>query len=738
MRNDICSHVHALLRRSRIPHRTISSAIGELVNCDRAKFLALCSDYNQIMLGLFQEKLPEKLEIIRLKPNESQLTLQGVCKSYIPPYLPDHTLLQALCEMDGRELYTQETWAGFMKLKTADAPERPSQSDIREYLQSITGKFTGDLEYINYILPEIKRLGRLLVNDHMTRIWDWDRPVYFPLITHAAANQKTFVNLVSSKSKDGSLRYRLGDFLRYDLRCYTSDGYLRTHEAHVLYDHDPSEFISRLWTGVCNPTQRLLDGLPDEFDSLVPLQRIKVIISNRKPRPIVKPGSQNQSLSYPTAYKLHQILHHWKVQGIYGHDECCNKIQQIIIDGNSSADPNLEFGSIDSKSFTDRFPYEFLQREILRDFVECGYMSSFDLLVTDLVTWGLCDFPQANSIVTFEVGTPLGTPQSFPLATLVHGLVAAYCFEQATGLQLMTKKDLDYLPFSVIGDDFVSYDRRLSREYETTFANLGMELQPTKCCYSPKVAMICSKVITERGIFKQKKLGEESPSEMIKAVESYRYYGPEILDDYDDNIASVIRQLATIPIPLGLGVEPFDETSVYGAIIRDLQPIVKRLDQFDYDLIDEVDWSFINDRKDLTPVITYQVWEGTVHEQLYHLDKVHELVVREIRKEYHDILRDHRLSLSEICDKSQRIIGLYNYISPILVGRYAWPQEFHLVPKSTRNELNLKAVENKQVHIEQTLSDYLTLARRSARIESESINYISKGDEINELCVSRS
>jgi hypothetical protein len=517
-------------------------------------FLKWSSDISTLFALSFQGRIdeinPEKFVCLSLVPNASSVTVKAPDSSIsVPQYIPKDKALQALISLDGTIASTQKIWASMMKFKTALGPRitrKPSQQKLKEHSESITKPFDGDPSVFSELESQLRTLTKMLVKK--SQITQEDEEKYFLPVSLIPEKDKKLLTI----RNDGKA-FKAN---RTELAAFNTNGALRLEEIQELYLSDPDTFVSRVYIGFpCESCSLDLGEYPTIPRGSVPLSAISFIPKpGDKERVVAVPSAIMQSLSYPIGKIFKTINSSWDVQGVDSHERCCEYISRLVLESKGTK----TFYSVDMSNFTDRFPYHGLTSVVTDELVNQGILKPIDKQIMDLVCEGkiLLD----NQVRSYGVGTPMGTFPSFPAASNGNGMIGAIAFANAHLNGDVTKVRLDRLPMRIIGDDIVIWDDKTFTEYKSLMTRLGVTVQESKCLQSNYVAEMCSKIITDQGVFQQRKIETLYAADDFDAViDVIRYYGDSVLTYLDPSILNEygrqIDAMRMVPRPQGLAPE---------------------------------------------------------------------------------------------------------------------------------------------------------------------------------------
>lgn len=560
----LCAHTKALLSGV-IPDGVLQRFIGFYGNLEDETYLTYSSEISHLMSLALQGRYLD----IRPSPEFKQLTFRRTDEFVMYDghvrhldYIPNDDVLKAIIRED--PLRNTRIFAGMQKMKTAVMPRQsryPSRSQFKDHMDSISKTFDGDISIFSELREPIYELVLNLVKPKLGYFqYKAIHEDYLPL-TAFPVRDKSFTLISTDGSAMSSPRNQLAT---YDIR-----GILRIPEIQDLVKKDIDTFVSRAFVG--HRVRNSWFSLPEPFEGMsVPINRIQFIPqAGDKERVVAVPTPLMQSLSYPIGTQARRINDSWEVQGVKSHEETQTFLSDLMANYKE-----LTFCSIDMSNFTDRLPYDGLTSVVVEALIDQRILQPIDADILDVICHGGCLFnDRGRSIVKpYGVGTPMGTFPSFPLASMTNGLIAAYSYAKAYNISFEQVR-MDAVPARVIGDDIVIWDVKTSRIYKETMDRLGVKVQPSKCMESSRVAEMCSKIITSKGVFPQKKidtLSEFSQSNpscdydsfVSQFVSQYQYYGEQLLDQLSERqeFEHLVGILKDIPSPQGLGPSIDDES----------------------------------------------------------------------------------------------------------------------------------------------------------------------------------
>lgn len=573
---NLCVHLQSLFG-DKIPQSALQEYIGRLNNMDDDKYLQYCNLIRYAVSAHLQGLVidhdndgtlsPIKFGKFQIIDDESRLRAgQGSVRQTIVQETDDLLLNTVFSLPSGPE--KDKYLAGLMKLKTGRSIPGPSRTDSDGIYHSISDEPKQDLELVHAVQQEIHPfMDRFL----RSREYLNDIPRHYNTLSGVYANaaKKSFVQLDGRiDTIDRYLRLR-----RNQITVFNTNRFLRDPRIYKLLNSDPNSVISSVYTGVEVTNGKFHIGEPLSNESIIGY--IAVINEpGKKLRVVANTNLLLNCASSPLGSFLKSCNSSWAVQGVDSHEGTVNFLSRKLKEYSGSRN----FHSVDMKNFTDRLPYESLQKLILNEFAERRLIRSSDVQVMDIICHGKYSFEQTT--VCYGAGTPQGTEPSFPLCSFANGMVAAIAFKQSHN-KPWEAINLNKLPFRVIGDDIVIWDDPTAERYKTLMTGLGVEISTDKCMTSPFYAEMCSKLISPDGIYQQKKIlrREDKIDPPLQTIMSrMEYYSKfddmSVLQRYIENSQvspDVVNVINNVPKPYGLG----DELSnILGKVVRE-EPVTK-------------------------------------------------------------------------------------------------------------------------------------------------------------------
>lgn len=698
----LCVHVKALCSGV-CPNEELQQWIGFHSSMNEETFLKWASEVSTLfalcLQGRIDEINPADFSQIGFKHNQSGLiTVDCGGIHHTPEYVPRDTVLCTLISQDGTSARTQKIWAGMMKMKTAVAPRTTREPSVRkkkEHYDSITAPFSGDQTVFPEIEEAIRQVTRKIVKQSRVDS-DTEEKYYLPLYLQPAKD-KGYHTLSSTSLADKSVK-------RTKLEAFNPNGLLRLEEIQDLYNLDPDIFCSRLFLGYKAKNCSLdLSEYPQVPRDTVPLSHISYIPkSGDKERVVCVPTAPMQSLSYPIGKIVKTLNSSWRIQGVDSHENCCEDISDLIRKFNGSK----TFYSIDMSNFTDRLPYLGLISVVVDELVNLGVLKPFDKAVMDTVC--LSRIRINGTISAYGVGTPMGTFPSFPLASFANGVLASIAYARGHFDGDLTKVRLNNVPAKIIGDDIVIWDEETHNHYVSLMERVGVTVQPSKCIVANYVAEMCSKIITDQGVFQQKKIDTLSSADSLQSfIDQYTYYGDEILEYVDPTYVDDLLSLQLVPYPMGTGPkieDPFWDTEVTLKKLYISMGIARQYKRLESTSIDALDWTIIEDRVGLYP--RSLKFEPDIPESNDPYQK--NILIESLRRDMevlNDILISTESTLEDKEEAADRVISLDKVIKTLDSDQYLdkvdRDLDYHIHDRGKTNDQTKKLADwSKDTHIQ--------------------------------------
>lgn len=440
---------------------------------------------------------------------------------------------------------------------------------------------------------------------------------------------------------------------------------LRHPVVNRIARRHPDQFVSCVLTGF-NVTGAKI-SLPDPFDHDIPVGRVALAPKRaQKMRVVFVPLGILDVMSRPLFHKLEQF-YTWNIQGVKSHDKAREVVRELI----ANNDPQNEMWSFDQSSFTDNFSYAKIQRPILTELQSLGYISKYDLEVADALNYGAWDSStlRPNSIVRFGTGTGMGTPPSFPLASIANGYIYAYSYSKVYGEY---PNPTNPPQCQIVGDDAFIADYSVGRIYAETCNKMGLKINKSKSIVSNHTGEFCGKIITPNAVYDKHKL-IDTPN-YSSFVELAKYYGPDfpLYLQEEEDMLKLFDRFQDIPEPYGLR-EPIDP---YNADIGSMDAyqlralilaqaslcsnLVKRP-------IDRREWQELIRRKRMLPDFSYEMDISSISDTKQEPTLLVRLLAEEAQS-YSDLCSS--ASFAELREAAERVNTIFTAIKPCITLRY--------------------------------------------------------------------
>lgn len=546
---NLCTHLKALFS-GLIPDDALARRIGWINSLPDDLFYAYCKDIRYAVGCFLQNRVIEEnsLKVVRCgKFRLSDEQLEDGQLRLIPE--TSDILLNTVFSLSSSP--TRDSYlAAMMKLKTGRSTPATSRSEIDDIYASITQPPNWDIDLVQQVQREI---GPFLDRFFRPRAFLKDVPREYVTLIGVFANPEK-MSYVSLDGRNDATRYRR--VTRNQITAYNCIRFLRDPRVRKLIELDPDSVISSVFTGVDVRNGRFHFDKPETgpqdigYISIIPEP-------GKKLRVVANPNLFLACASNALGKFLKSCNSSWSVQGVDSHEGTTQFISNKLRE--CQANKPRTFYSVDMKNFTDRLPYEGLQREILVNLGSKGLIKPFDIEVMDIICHGSYQFQ--GSSISYGAGTPQGTQPSFPLASFANGMVASIAFKWAHNLA-WDRINLNRIPCRVIGDDIVIWDTPTNEAYRRIMKGLGVVCSEDKCITSMHYAEMCSKLISPDGIYQQKKIlrredKEFTPLQTIASrMDYYATLSEEVLSNYLDSSgipSELITLINSVPRPYGRG-----------------------------------------------------------------------------------------------------------------------------------------------------------------------------------------
>lgn len=256
------------------------------------------------------------------------------------------------------------------------------------------------------------------------------------------------------------------------------------------------------------------------------------------------PGRIYQSMTGPLGRRLFGVLRGIPNDFTYDQDAGIAFVQRKLGEGLPSV-------SMDLSNATDRFPLE-LELAWLAD---NGCEPEWLHLLRDLCRgdWFYQNERRKDAphiALNWTVGTPLGVFPTFAAFALAHHALVQSCFEEV-GIAPDENGAYDY---AIVGDDCTILNREVAAVYRKVMASLDVPISEVKTLDADHTSEFLGRIITPTEVYQGFKWkGRCSDTSFIDLA---RNLGPSSLVLMRKRQRDVIRVIAPLPEPLGLGWNP--------------------------------------------------------------------------------------------------------------------------------------------------------------------------------------
>jgi hypothetical protein len=603
-RRATCGHLKALLSDV-ILNDELQAWIGWLNNLDPETFNSVAKDLGHVMTNAFQGKFdipPE--EVPHLAAYKSKTKRKDRNGNPIPGTYYKSKVLNTILDLDLSDPHNEFIIAGLSNLKSACVIKSLSRTEKDAAYSSIT--HTTDID------PVFISLWNEFVEGFTPYLIDRLKPVpkeeYMPLYQAPASDKHTCY--IDSQG-------RLKKAQKGDLRTMSPSVFKHPIVNRIAKTY-PDEFASAVLIGY--PVIGADFQLPTPFDFDIPVGYITIAPKRaQKARIVFIPHAILDSMSRPAFYKI-TSLYSWNVQGVESHDDSRLAVQQML--KNIADIPDAEIWSFDQSAFTDNFDYNRIQRPIVLALRNQGLLSDYDVEVIDNLNNGSWDatYLRPNKVIRFGTGTGMGTPPSFPLASIGNGYLYAFAYTQVYG---EFPDPLSKTPLAqVVGDDICIADTAVALKYSEICEQIGLKINKSKTMCSHDAAEFCGKMISIREIYDKHKLIDITTYPgMVETMDYYRTSMDEYLESFP-MFEPLVRQLEKIPRPFGTGQEidlryhgPIDQMTVPEQLTLVNQQISKMSNFINQERVPDVkEFRELEKRLDNLPPIDFELDVSTPKE----------------------------------------------------------------------------------------------------------------------------
>lgn len=641
---NICVHLKSILS-GLIPDDALKREIGYLVTTSDQTFLDLCHDYNVVASHLLQD-VPlngDETKFIKMQKfsirDDRPLTgnaQPGVVRPFLQ-MVTNSEILNAISSL-APSPRRDKALASVMKLKTGRSIPGPSRAQIGDIYSSITDMPKIEHKQLNLVQTEIPLFIKRFLD---SRQFLYELPREYTTLVGICANPDK-MSLAEYTDEDGINHIRR--MKRNQLVNYNSNLILRDPRVNSIITQDPDSIISSCYVGT-----EVRNGkfhITDLLDRELPVGYISVINEpGGKLRVVANPCLWYYCASSPLGSFMRNCNSSWSVQGVDSHEETVKFLSKKL----ASFKGKRRFYSVDMKNFTDRLPYDPVQRIILTELEKEGLIRSSDLAIMDIICHGEYQFQRTT--VRYGAGTPQGTAPSFPLCSFTNGMVAAIAYKLSHHKD-WTEINLNRLPFRIIGDDIVLWDDLTADTYKYLMTGLGVVVSQDKCMTSTHYCEMCSKIISAEGIYPQKKIMRRedktyTPLQTVASrIEYYSDFPDEtILQTFIEESelpADLVSLIQTVPKPYGLGPQ-LDEimTNVVKGVPVDTVQLLTLTEHLRSALADSHslrlgDVQAIFDRTDLYPSMDYEV-VGDESDVVFHKESSKKPIFHSLERDFKDL-----------------------------------------------------------------------------------------------------
>lgn len=537
-RSAVCGHCKGMLS-GKVPEPMLQRWIGRLNSLGPNSFEQVAKDLATVFTNAFQGNYlvpQEQIPHLRVKGTTERHDRDG---NPVEGNLYKEEVLNSILSLPCCA-ETDNIFASLTNLKSACVIKTLSRTEKDEAYSSIAHTTDIDAEFLlewqefvmgftDYLIDSLRK--HLEVVDEYVPIW----------MAPSADKSTSYIN------KDGHL-------------CNAKKGDLRSMAVYNLKHPDinriardyPDEFASATLIGHAVLGAKF--ELPEPFKGSLPVGRVSLSPKRaQKPRIVFIPLAFLDSMSRPAFQKITQ-LYCWNVQGVESHDDSRLFVQRLIV--NNPAEE--EIWSFDQSAFTDNFDYNRIQRPILVALRRNNVVNDYDLAVIDVINNGDwdADILRPNKYVKFGCGTGMGTPPSFPLASIGNGYLYAYAYTKVHGYYPDPRPNIPSEGI-VVGDDLCIRGKAVAEEYLKLCQRIGLKVNTSKSMHSKNVAEFCGKLISKYGIFDKRKLIDiTSYAGLADTMDYYQTSMEQYLESFPQFV-QLAEQIRKIPRPFGTA-EPID------------------------------------------------------------------------------------------------------------------------------------------------------------------------------------
>jgi len=416
---------------------------------------------------------------------------------------------------------------------------------------------------IMFVDPDLKATPRQIAK--MTSAVMREAPEVVPLVDglrRMKVSPLKFDSRVGRLSGDPLIRFKFSESRRAPEDTHTvpeKDGVL----SSIGYLYRRSAWTASRWNmiaptleGISAPVISMLElnmtdelkadpsWLPETNQELPEMGVIALIPEpGMKLRFAANPGRIYQSLTGPLGRKLFGLLRQIPNDFTYDQDAGIAFVQECLQKGLPSV-------STDLSNATDRFPLE-LELALLADH---GTEPEWLHLLRDLCRgdWYFGNQKRSSSVkrIAWTVGSPLGVYPTFAAFALAHHALVQQLMAEV-GVQ---PDDRGRYPYAIVGDDVTIFEIEVAIRYRKVMESLGVPISEAKSLFARSTSEFLGRLITPDEVIQGFKWKGRCSD--FSFVDLARNLGPGALVLLRKRQRDVIRHIAPLPEPLGLGWNP--------------------------------------------------------------------------------------------------------------------------------------------------------------------------------------
>jgi hypothetical protein len=267
------------------------------------------------------------------------------------------------------------------------------------------------------------------------------------------------------------------------------------------------------------------------------------------------PGRVYQSLTGPLGRKLFGVLRGIPNDFTYDQEGGIAFVQRMLGEGKPSV-------SMDLSNATDNFPFELEAAwlaangcepewlHLLRDLCRGDWYYSNEKHARVTQPGVLWERDPVLQRVAWTVGTPLGVFPTFAAFALGHHALVQSCFKEAG---VAPREDGAY-DYAIVGDDCTICNREVAAIYRKVMTSLGVPISEAKTLDADHVSEFLGRIVTATESYQGYKWKGRCSD--MSFIDLARNLGPSSLVLMRKRQRDVIRVIAPLPEPLGLGWNP--------------------------------------------------------------------------------------------------------------------------------------------------------------------------------------